>query len=232
MSVKWVFFDIGDVLFDEDAQHQYWLHSLLLSMRRNGVPVTWDAYHTELEALVRIEPGTAIVQACRRWVPDDALWAAIYREGRAEYEQMRAPRPYGMLLDNITAVVRELQASYSLGIIANQHPPIVDALHDYGIADAFRVTAIDSVVGVSKPDPALFVWALDQAQCAPRDAIMIGDRPENDVKPAKSLGMKTIRFRRGTLYSLYDPRTEAETSDLVVRVAARIPAAVRALDQT
>ena len=44
MQTKLVFFDIGDVLFDEDAQHRYLFHSMLLAMRRNGVDVTWDDY--------------------------------------------------------------------------------------------------------------------------------------------------------------------------------------------
>ena len=34
MSARWVFFDIGDVLFDEDVPHLYYYHSLLLAMRR------------------------------------------------------------------------------------------------------------------------------------------------------------------------------------------------------
>ena len=39
---------------------------------------------------------------------------------------------------------------------------------------------------------------------------MIGDRPDNDIAPARSVGMKTIRFRRGILYAIYDPRTDEE----------------------
>lgn len=36
------------------------------------------------------------------------------------------------------------------------------------------------------------------AGCRPEHAVMIGDRLDNDVRPAKAPGMKTIRVRRGT----------------------------------
>lgn len=229
MAIEWVFFDIGDVLFNEDAPHMYYFHTLLLAMRRNDVDVAWDDYHMRIQSCVRVKPETAIIDAARHYVPDDALWSKIFREGRAEYEALRKPRPYGLLLDDITAVVQELHKDFGLGIIANQHPPVVQALDDYGIGPLFTVKAINEIVGISKPDPAIFHWALKRADCAPENAIMIGDRPDNDIAPANAVGMHTIRFRRGLLYALYDPLHPDERSDLVVRETTRLVPAVRRL---
>lgn len=39
-----------------------------------------------------------------------------------------------------------------------------------------------------KPDPKLFTIACAQAGCAPEDAVMIGDRLDNDIAPAKAIG--------------------------------------------
>jgi len=227
MTIKWVFFDIGDVLFDEDAQHQYYCHSLLLAARRNGVDVTWDEYHAQLLARVRVKPTTAIVDAAHCFVHDESLWAKIYEEGRGEYEQMRKPRPYGMLLNNMMAVVQDLHSDFQMGIIANQHPPIEDGLRDYGLQPYFDVIAIDEIVGVSKPDPALFQWALDRVGCVPQEAIYVGDRPDHDTAPARSLGMSTVRFRRGLVYSHYDPLYDMERADVVVTDLMRLAPAVR-----
>ena len=63
MQTKWIFFDIGDVLFDEDAQHRYIFHSMLLALRRNGVEVTWDDYFDRLRERARVKPGTAFEDA-------------------------------------------------------------------------------------------------------------------------------------------------------------------------
>jgi HAD superfamily hydrolase (TIGR01549 family) len=229
MAIKWVFFDIGDVLFDEDVPHLYYFHSMLLALRRNGIDADWDDYHARIQAYVKDKPSSAITDAARYYVADDPLWEKVYHEGRAEYEAMRKPRPYGQLLDNITPVIRELRESFHLGIIANQHPPVLQAIEDYGIGKYFDVKAIDEVVGFSKPDPAIFLWAMERAGCAPEEAIMVGDRPDNDIAPAKSLGIGTVRFRRGLLYSLYDPHTLAERADIEVRETGRLAAAVKRL---
>jgi len=167
---------------------------------------------------VRIKPGSAILDATRYYVPDSDLWEKVYKDGRGEYEQMRKPRPYGLLLNDITPVIDDLNKDFKLGILANQHPPILKALEDYGISRYFDIILIDEIVGVSKPDPRIFHMA-----------IMVGDRPDNDIAPARSLGMKTVRFRRGLLYSLYDPTSESERADIVVRETARIAPAARRL---
>ncbi len=227
--MSWVFFDIGDVLFDEDAQHQYLFHSMLLAMRRNGVDVAWDDYRMQIHACARRASATAMYDAVRLYVPDETLWQKIYHEGRGEYQRMREPRPYGMLLDNITAVIQDLHADFRLGIIANQHPPILDALHDYGLQPYFDVIAIDEIVGVSKPDLAIFRWALDRAGCTPQQAIMVGDRPDNDIAPANTLGMGTVRFQRGILYTYYDPLSDSERANMVVKKTMRLAPAVRQL---
>lgn len=41
--------------------------------------------------------------------------------------------------------------------------------------------------GVAKPDKRIFEIALDKANCEPQAAVMIGDRVDNDIVPAKAL---------------------------------------------
>jgi len=43
--------------------------------------------------------------------------------------------------------------------------------------------------------------ALDKAGCRPEEAIMIGDRLDNDIIPAKKMGMRTVWVRQG--YAVY-----------------------------
>lgn len=51
--------------------------------------------------------------------------------------------------------------------------------------------------GVSKPDPEIFLRALTHAGCSTANAVMIGDRADNDIAPAKALGMRTVLIRQG-----------------------------------
>lgn len=51
--------------------------------------------------------------------------------------------------------------------------------------------------GVAKPDKKIFEIALERSGCKPENAVMIGDRIDNDIVPAKIIGMKTIWIRQG-----------------------------------
>lgn len=216
MPIKWVFFDVGDVLFNEDAQHTIYFHCLLLAMRRGGIDVEWDHYNNAITAATRVNPASAIIDAARTFVPKDESWKQIFADVRSVYEATRMPRPYGTLQDGITDQLCRLRERYQLGIIANQHPEVLEAIDGYGIGKLFDVKIIDQVVGVSKPDAAIFKLAFDRASCQPEEAIMVGDRPDNDIRPAKALGMRTVRLRHGILYTAYDALDAAESADIEI----------------
>ena len=70
------------------------------------------------------------------------------------------------------------------------------------------VLACSAEEGVSKPDPELYAVALKQAGCEPEEAVMIGDRIDNDIIPAKRLGLLTIRILQG--YGRFQPELEGQ----------------------
>ena len=51
--------------------------------------------------------------------------------------------------------------------------------------------------GVAKPDRRIFDIALERSGCKPENAVMIGDRVDNDILPAKAVGMKTVLVGQG-----------------------------------
>ena len=53
-------------------------------------------------------------------------------------------------------------------------------------------------MGVAKPQAAFFARALQLMDgAAPGDVAYVGDRPDNDVRPAAAAGMRSIWIRRG-----------------------------------
>lgn len=53
--------------------------------------------------------------------------------------------------------------------------------------------------GFSKPDPAVFFWLsqrLAMRGISPEETLMIGDRLDNDVQPAKAAGWQTWHFQK------------------------------------
>ena len=48
-----------------------------------------------------------------------------------------------------------------------------------------------------KPDIRLFEAALLKSGCCGSESVMVDDRLDNDILPAKTLGMRTVRIRQG-----------------------------------
>lgn len=69
--------------------------------------------------------------------------------------------------------------------------------------------------GVTKPDKKIFEIALEKSNCKPVNTVMIGDRIDNDIVPAKMLGMRTIWIKQG-FGQYWNITTENEKADCVV----------------
>ncbi|MBQ0001228.1 MAG: HAD family hydrolase [Clostridiales bacterium] len=85
----------------------------------------------------------------------------------------------------------------------------------HGILKYFDFVVASAEEGVAKPDKKIFEIALERANCKPENAVMIGDRVDNDIVPAKKMGMKTIWIKQG-FGKYWQIRGEYEQADCVV----------------
>lgn len=82
-----------------------------------------------------------------------------------------------------------------LGVISDvDHDEGRRILEAFGVFDRFDSYTSSEAVGHTKPHPAMFETALDAADVAPEDAVMIGDRYRHDMEGAKDVGLATIAF--------------------------------------
>ena len=66
---------------------------------------------------------------------------------------------------------------------------------------------ISDQIGVSKPNIKLFLRALTDLRLKPNEAMYIGDNPVNDIDPANTIGMITVRNRRTGKYTGLEGKT-------------------------
>lgn len=57
--------------------------------------------------------------------------------------------------------------------------------------DVFELIVETTVLGLSKPDQAVYQYALDKLQVSPSQILYVGDREETDIVGAKRVGMRT-----------------------------------------
>lgn len=192
--LRWLFFDIGSTLVDETLCDQARIADTLRTST-----VSAEAFITQLHAFAA-QNSDAYKACLKHFSLTKAPW-------RSDLEQ---------LYPGVPALMQQLSGRYSLGIIANQNAGLEKRLHEFGILPYFRVIASSHDIGAAKPDPAIFEKALAAAGCSPQEACMIGDRLDNDILPANSLGMRTVRVLQG-FGSLQKPLTPMETPDHEIR---------------
>jgi putative hydrolase of the HAD superfamily len=101
-------------------------------------------------------------------------------------------RPSERILHRNRRVLEQLSlAGYKMGIVSNFYGN-VDVLCKEALLTPFLNTILDSaVVGLRKPDPAIFQLALSQLKLTAAQVGFVGDSFERDMIPAKALGMRT-----------------------------------------
>lgn len=86
-------------------------------------------------------------------------------------------------------------AGLKLALLSNTHWP--EAYHEHflardGLLDLLDVRAYTSNLSHSKPHRQAFLHVLDRLGVAPERAVMVGDRPMDDVWGAQQLGMRGV----------------------------------------
>lgn len=81
----------------------------------------------------------------------------------------------------------------ALGMITNGYGQFqMDNIKALDIEKYFDVILVSEWEGIKKPNPKIFMNALEQLNVEPSESVFIGDHPENDVKAAQNVGMKGI----------------------------------------
>jgi HAD superfamily hydrolase (TIGR01549 family) len=89
-------------------------------------------------------------------------------------------------------MLERLARRWRLAVVSNFTGNLDPCLEELGLLRFFDVTADSTLVGVAKPDAAIFDWVLERLDIAPGDVWMVGDNPESDIRPATLLGMSTL----------------------------------------
>jgi putative hydrolase of the HAD superfamily len=90
-------------------------------------------------------------------------------------------------------ILEHLQPKYNMHIITNGFNEVqFKKIENSGLAKYFDKIITSEEVGVKKPNPLIFQYALQQTNAAASESIMIGDNWEADIMGAKNVGLDVI----------------------------------------
>ncbi len=108
---------------------------------------------------------------------------------------------------------------FQLGVISNFDSRLEEVLGCLGIRDFFDTVTFSTFCGAAKPDPAIFLRALEEAKASVGASLHVGDDEEDDRRGAMAVGMEVVLYDpRGVRRGRFEPRIEtlAELSRFLV----------------
>jgi putative hydrolase of the HAD superfamily len=157
---------------------------------------------------IRIEVWGKAILSCGLQHQNLAIEAAdLYSdERRATY------KPFPEVHD----VLSNIRQKYNLGIISNGPISVQrEKLQIIGLVHFFDVIVVSGELGIGKPEPGIFLKALELMEVAPKEALYVGDSLTSDVLGAQNVGMYAIWVNRGKVNKPQDaPTPELEISTL------------------
>jgi len=104
--------------------------------------------------------------------------------------------PTETLFDRNRQILSALRGGgYRMGVISNFYGNLASLLAESGLSGYFECLLDSAAVGLRKPDPKFFEEALDRLGADAGQTLMVGDSLDRDLRPAKSIGMKTAWLR-------------------------------------
>lgn len=177
-----VIFDVGECLVNESREYGTWAD--WLGVPRHTFSAVFGAVLAKgldyRETFHVFQPGFDLTKA---------------REQRADAGQ---PEWFGEddLYPDVRPALTRLQADgLWVGVAGNQTARAGGILRDLDLPADMIATSDDW--GVSKPDPGFFRQMLEVTPGRPDEILYVGDRLDNDIRPAASLGLRTALIRRG-----------------------------------
>ena len=124
---------------------------------------------------------------------------------------------YQRVLDTIEKtrnVVESLSRHYPLVLVTNFYGNMPTVLKEFALEKYFITIVESSIVGIRKPDPALFALGVEALSLPPTDVVVIGDSYRKDILPAHTLGCHTV-WIKGIGWEEETPQPNAQPDAII-----------------
>lgn len=220
-----VLFDVGGPLDLEIERERHVDAAIQKALVAEGLPATEamlsEASRRAVESFAPNAYQAIVWQLCGR---DLKVADSVWRRVEALLEADPAPLEPREGIENLLEDI--VRRGVRLGLVANQPADALERLERAGLAKYFAYRGAAGA-GLRKPDPRAFLHACTALTVVPARCIMVGDRIDNDIAPARLLGMATVLVRTGR-HADQQPRSWMEIPDEIVR---GVPDLAHALDR-
>lgn len=203
-QIKGIIFDYGGTI---DSNGKHWAEVLWEAYEDNKVPVTREAFREAYVYAERylathpvIQPNDNFKEVLLKKVnlqinyliDKDFLTEALKTD---EYYLAISNQCYTFVQNLISeekTVLEILHKKYPMVLVSNFYGNVSAVVDDFGLTECFDQIIESAVVGVRKPDPAIFALGVQALNLPAENVVVIGDSHAKDIVPAAKNGCKTI----------------------------------------
>ena len=202
---KHIFFDLDRTLWDFDAAAEVAFERLYdqYHLKELGVPNPHEfymVYHPLNEKLWELYRANKLTKddlnRTRFLKPLEHY--GIHDEDLADHlseDYMYWSPRIVRLVPGTMELLEYLKPKYHLHLITNGFQEVQHTkLSGSGMDPYFETLTVSEEVGVKKPNPEIFRYALQKAKAAPEESLMIGDEMAVDIDGARAAGIDQIFF--------------------------------------
>ncbi len=215
-----ILFDLGDTLWYRGNAATWWQleatsnHRVVALLRKHidsKLPPNLSdeelgrnlrtAFNNCTRAFIQCNPGLeangprAAIQTLEQWGIEDIdldLANAIF-----EALRVRIPESRPLFEDTLSTLASLQHRGFLLGVVTNRlwgGKPFQEDLQTLGLLNYFDPPniAVSADLGIRKPNPAIFLHALNALSIAPQEAVMVGDSLTADIAGAQALGIFSV----------------------------------------
>lgn len=194
-NIKGIIFDYGGTL---DSRGVHWSEVLWDGWRHAGIEVTKEQFreayvHAE-RALAKspiIAPDDNFLDLLRKKVRIELDFLGLFEEEKCEKIAQYCYGAARECVEESRPVLDALSAEYPLVLVSNFYGNVSAVLADFDLLRYFPKIIESAVVGVRKPDPAIFQMGVDALGLKPEEVLVVGDSLKKDILPAESIGCQT-----------------------------------------
>ena len=201
-SIKGVIFDYGGTI---DTNGIHWGEVIAAQYKAAGIELERELYRNAYVHGERTLAKHPII------APEDTFNTLLIKKIAIQFEYLRAETGsqqftaelaqsvadgcYNKVKETIAtsrAIVEELSKQYPMVLVTNFYGNMPVVLKEFGLDTCFNTIIESSVVGIRKPDPALFALGVESLKLPAEEVVVIGDSYRKDIHPSSTLGCRTV----------------------------------------
>lgn len=235
-NIRGIIFDYGGTL---DTNGVHWSEVLWSNYQELKLPVSKEDFR---DAYVYGERSMALNPLVK---PEHIFYDVLYIKSRLQIEYLIAHQKLflpesefeeivkklaekgnekaRLMVEKSRRVVEKLENQYKLVLVSNFYGNINKILEDFGLLCYFERIIESAVVGVRKPDPAIYELGVEAMGFPAEEIVVVGDSFSKDIVPAHKVGCKTV-WLKGIGWG--NEETDDSLSDAIISDLAELPTVI------